>query len=1571
MRDSGGQATWSSSHLLGETFAGGTEPTLPSAAGASLPPPGSVIGGNFEVVRTLGVGGMGAVMLARDTHLGRLVAVKLVRPDRLTSTGRERFEAEAKRTAQLAHPHIVTVYQFGLWQEHPFLVLELLKGRTLAEMLRGWPIGPTDAVRYALQVLDALGHAHARGVIHRDIKPDNVFVQDDGVLKVLDFGLAALTSGTTPESPRAGTPGYMAPEQWAGAAQSARTDIFAVGALLHRMATGRLPFDPGELAQDGDELDRGALDGMPDALAATIARALRRGPDERFDSAEAMAAALSQGSETGANVLHDGTPYRYLESFSEQDAAWFFGRGPQISRAVVMLERRPLIAVIGPSGAGKSSLMRAGVVPRLRERGRWTVLSCTPGRRPLRGLVSALATEATTGQPAALSAEQLSATPQALGMNLRALAADRDTNVLLLIDQFEELYTHCDDETQRRRFAEAVLGAADDGAGAVRVAITLRGDFLHRVTEHAELGDLVTANAFPLAPPGRDAMLEALAEPARRCGYALEPGLAEEMVDLLGRATAPLPLLQFAASRMWEQRDRDKQQLTRAALEALGGVHGVLAAHADGVLDALAGPADRAVARLLLTELVAANGTRRRRQVQALTAAMPDPEVGSRVLDHLIRGRLITAGRDEDGRHVQIAHEALVMTWQRLADWLRSDSDARAHRERVEQAAALWRDRGEQAGLLWQGDVLDEALAWRRRSHALGALADRFLSASDAARARGVRRRRWAIVALIVALAGIAVASWMTTLRLQTQERAARDAEQSAVQSAQTAEERRLDAQASTLMARAETRKLRGERTEALVLARASLALTADPVLRLQRTAEVDRLVSRGGIGATLVTHTADVETVRFGPSGKLLLVGASDGPVWLVDAETRQIIARPPSHSGIVLGLAFDPRGHWIATGGSDKRLLISGIDGALRHTVPFKGRVRRIEPSPDGRLVAASASSGDVLVVSAGSGEIVHSLSVALGARSLVFTADGTRLAASTDDGAIAVWQLATGRRIARWRQHDSVVSRLALFDGDRMLASASWDGAVTVRPLTPPDEAASGDPAHQVVAKVGTRLWDVAVAPDETALVTAGDDGRVRVYDWPAAGLRYSFQAGTSGVRQVRFVAATAVAASSFDNNVTVWDITTGARLERFVGGGGQITWNMDAAAGRVATAAADGTARLWPLRAGNRLFTFPPREGRNQIFGGSPSSQRLLMGGHDNEAELWTFDGRRVARLVGHQSMIWAGGWSPDGRVVATGSLEPVLRLWDGRTGAPMGTIETRVGPRAVTFSPDGRRLAITHLTGEAAMYDRATGRRLFELRGLTPGAHHGRFSDDGRHVVGVGSQASVVFWNAETGDHRATLHAHTPRPRMGAFRPGSATLYTAGDDAQIGVFDAERGVRLPDLSGHTAGVHSLRFSHDGRLLASSSDDATVRIWDLNAGRPPVVLQGHTRPVRDARWVPGRPDRMLSLAVDGTMRVWDAHSAALLRTMAGPALSERGLWFDPTVTRVAASSVVNRGGVWRLPDLDAKVDPLERSGRLTNLRVCRSGPIVGVLPPPAPSTHFAPPALCPRAAAASSP
>jgi hypothetical protein len=739
--------------------------------------------GPYEILDLVGAGGMGAVYRARDPRLGRDVAIKVISTDGAPSAERlRRFEDEARAVARLTHANVLAVFDVGAHDGRPYVVFELLEGETLRQRLRTGPLPLRPAVETAVQVCRGLQAAHARGILHRDLKPENLFLTSDGLVKILDFGLAKLMRGDGADGAAVrtqtvagvvmGTLGYLSPEQARGNEADARSDIFALGAIVYEALSGKRAFAGATAADTISAIlheDPPAVKTMsgpvPLAVERVVRRCLAKEPEDRFHSAHdlglALEAVLERPLAVAAEEGEDRGPYPGLSSFTEADAGRFFGREGEAEALWQRIRTRRLLGVIGPSGAGKTSFMRAGVVAS-RPSG-WAAVVTTPGTSPLLMLGQALAPEL-QGDVEALRQlvrfEDPVAAFDVLARWRKALA-----QAVVVVDQFEELFTLCSPEAQER-FAR-LLGRIAGEAGA-HVVLSMRDDFLMRCHEHEALGP-VFAELTPLGPLGGEALRRALEEPAKAEGFRFEEGLVGKMTAAVEGERGALPLLAFAVSRLWEKRDRERKVLTHEAYAESGGVTGALARHAEATLERI-GAERQGTVREVFRNLVTSQGTRAACDREELLSVFPDREAAEEVLRQLVAARLLTswempvaegAGATEraTGRHrIEIVHESLLRSWLRLVRWQAQDAEGALLRDQLRQAAHLWDEKGRPVDLLWSGMSFREYELWRERYPGnLTAVEETFARAMTD-RARRLRRlRRAAFAAALVGVSAVAI----------------------------------------------------------------------------------------------------------------------------------------------------------------------------------------------------------------------------------------------------------------------------------------------------------------------------------------------------------------------------------------------------------------------------------------------------------------------------------------------------------------------------------------------------------------------------------------------------------------------------------------------------------------------------------------------------------------------------------------------------------------------------------------------------------------------------------------------
>jgi hypothetical protein len=564
--------------------------------------PDGVLGERYRVIERLGRGGMGEVWRAFDLKLRVEVALKALRPEFFKSERRlEMLRDEVRAAREVVSPNVCRIFDLIEIEGRELVSMEYVDGATLLAVLteRG-PLELKEAQDIASQFLAGLEAIHKAGLIHRDIKPENIMLTRAGRVVVMDFGLARQeVEGGGSVS---GTPAYMSPEQATGQTLDARADVYAAGVVLAEMVCpeGITSLESRQSVWEGVRSEPAKVPDTP--WAEVIKQAVRKDREQRFNSAHTLTRALEDVTlrVEGAEDLH---PYPGLASFTEADAEYFFGREAEVEQMWRKLEGPPrLFAIMGPSGAGKTSFIRAGLIPYASPG--WAIIRSTPGNAATASLASVVARE-TAGDPDLVELLPRFDHPD-IAVRVLDAWANKNSHSLVVVDQFEELFTQNAPDEQRRfadllrRFVlesdvHVLLSMRDDFAASCNVLESLRSIF-HEMTV--------------LDPPAGAALRRALTQPALQCGYRFEDDeLVDEMLAEVEGERGALPLLAFAAARLWEKRDRETGLLTRQAYHDIGGVGGALARHAEATVDRI-GHERLPIVRELFRNLVTAEGTR-------------------------------------------------------------------------------------------------------------------------------------------------------------------------------------------------------------------------------------------------------------------------------------------------------------------------------------------------------------------------------------------------------------------------------------------------------------------------------------------------------------------------------------------------------------------------------------------------------------------------------------------------------------------------------------------------------------------------------------------------------------------------------------------------------------------------------------------------------------------------------------------------------------------------------------------------------------------------------------------------
>ncbi|GAA0664249.1 hypothetical protein GCM10010193_14480 [Kitasatospora atroaurantiaca] len=1153
------------------------------------------------------------------------------------------------------------------------------------------------------------------------------------------------------------------------------------------------------------------------------------------------------------------SPYPGLAAFGPDEARWFFGRERTTASLVDRLAERVgsgALALIAPSGAGKSSLLMAGLLPALRSgalpvagSADWPVVACTPTAEPLTALLNSLAPA--LGTAPAVTAHQLRDTPEALADALRPADPAQDgVRLLLLVDQFEETFTLCADEAERRSYIRALTALSTPLAGRrppAAVLLGVRADFCGRCLEHPELAPVFTHGSLALPPMGGAELRASITRPAEEAGLVLEPGLVELLLrdlggpdELPGSAAGALPLLSHALRATWQQ--RQGRVMTVEGYLHTGGIHGAIARTAEDVFTRL-GPAEQQAARRLLIRLVhlreGGEETRSRAERGHLLQQLPDdPEAGAAVLDAFVRARLVTADRET----VELTHEALLRAWPRLRRWIQVDRTALLGRQQLAEAAAEWEREQHDPALLHRGTKLATAREWVEdggRRGELGPAEAAFLDASRAAEEaqrrtaeRQARRQRRLLLTLAVFLVLTLAAGGV------------------AYQQRAGALTQRREAQSRAMAARSAALAV-GRPEAAMLLARAAF-----------RTAPT--VEARGALLSTqaqpflgrLTGHTGAVNAVAFSPDGGLLATAGSDDTVKLWNVADRTLLVTLTGHGGRVRSVAFSPDGATAASAGSDGTVRLWDVAGRrLAATLAgHTGLVRAVAFSPDGRSLVSASADRTVRLWDA----TTHQNTAVMTGHtddilSVAFSSDGRTVASGSADRTLRLWDTTTHQNTATLTGHTDDILGVAFSPDGRTIASGSADRTLRLWDTT----------THQNTSTLTGHTDDingVAYTPDGTTLASASGDGTVKLWDVASSRITATLAGHTDYVQGVAVSSRGQLATAGFDQSAVLWDPGIAALIPRPFTEVWKAAFSPD---GRlVATADADHAVGVWDVAQRRLRHRLTGHE--SAVFGVafSPDGSLLASGSADHTVRLWDVArGRPVATLTGHQGSVLALAFSPDGHWVASASEDRTVRIWDVREQR-LATVLTGHADfvNSVAFSPDGRTLATGSDDLTVRLWDTAAQRLTATLTGHTGSVRGLAFNPDGHTLASSGNDGTVRLWDTTAERLTATLTGHTGSVRGLAFNPDGHTLASSGNDGTVRLWDTTAQRLTATLTGHTSAVWGVAFSPDGRTLASSGNDGTVRLWDADPGnRAEAVcrLAGSTDRSRWAQLLPDQP------------------------------------------------------------------------------------------------------------------
>jgi WD40 repeat protein/serine/threonine protein kinase/class 3 adenylate cyclase len=1410
----------------------------------------------YRLLEQIGEGAFGVMWRGADAQIGRDVAVKQIHPSLAESADFvRRFEQEAQTIARLENPHAVPLYDYWRDGSGAYVVMRWMRGGNLQRRLTAGPIIPAEAIEAIDQVASALAAAHRLHIVHGDVKPTNVLLDDEGNAYLSDFCIGGgLTDRKGLE--RSGELSYLSPEQLRGEPPTPRSDIYSLGVIAGEL-----------LNHHGD---------LPSAVSAVLARATAEDPRDRFPDARELAVALRNavGASTRRAALaaagEPRNPYKGLRPFMEADADDFFGRdhlvGSLIGRLQEPADGSRFLAVVGPSGSGKSSVVRAGLVPALRSGALpgsdgWFYAEMMPGAHPMEELEAALIRTAVK-PPRSLSSE-LERDDDGLTSALQRVLPGEGDELLLVVDQLEEVFTLADDEDVRERFLNSLATAVRAPDSRLRVVATLRADFYDRPLSYPGFADLVRSRSETVVPLNPEELEQAIAGPADRVGAEPELALIAEMVADVSDRSGALPLLQYALTELYECRRGDV--LTLEAYRDMDGVSGAVAARAEELYTALDEEGRRAARQLFLRLVTPGEGvadTRRLVPRSELASLDVDRSAMETVIDTYGSHRLLSFDRDPStrGPTAEVAHESLLRFWDRFRVWIdEARDDLRQHR-RLATAASEWEATGHDGSLLLRGSQLVQFEAWTS-STALALSRDEleFLAASihlrdeeeakEQARQererslerRSVKRLR-SLVAVLTAAALIAAS--LTVLAKGQRDRAERESRLAAARELASAAIANLeiDPERSILLAMEAVQRTRV--SDGVVLPEAEEAL--------HRAVASMRLVRWFDIGSGILDWSATGVFVAFGERGE-----TNDGVIHIRDAATGNSVATFPGPGATVTDARFSPDGSRLATTSEDGRLIVwDAVDGHVVASMAGKGPAFGPSFGGDGAIVAAGwPNEGVVGLLDVSGGDVVETFRNLEGARNTAVSPGSGRIAVATEatdcDGsgwAVYDIDLNSGNRITLPGSRKCGAPFVTWSpDGQYIFANDDfWDATSGARRFSLP-------PGH--TDTISSADW----SSDGSRLVTGSYDGSARVWEVGPSGPYALHRFAAQDIYDVPSVAFSPdgsevmTSAGAGATRVRVWDVSRA--------GGGEVAnipssipygwWWGDVgfvSGSRVVLPDGESPLAQWDVEASERAGTIGDRFRGADHWEGTPGfdlsadGQRIAISPGDGHVHVWNMStGQQV--LDGQEDWILSLDLSPTGAYLAlVGWHEHPPDRWERHVQiidvSSGDVLDLPQDAHAIQLGPDDRTIAL-FMHRRVLFWDWRNGELISSIP--NPDDVGGQFDPAGSLFVTQGDSRQPKVWSVADGHPLAEMPKQQGDLYGMAISPDGSRLAVGSADGTIVLFDMVSGQQLLTLPGNGSTVAALAFSGDGSILAAETPKAGTQILALDIDRLMRIAQ----------------------------------------------------------------------------------------------------------------------------------
>jgi WD40 repeat protein/DNA-binding SARP family transcriptional activator len=1172
-------------------------------------------------------------------------------------------------------------------------------------------------------------------------------------------------------------------------------------------------------------------------------------------------------------------PYRGLAAFREEDAPYFWGREIFVSQLYEMLQNHPIVMVVGPSGSGKSSAVYAGLLPELRKDRNWLIAEMRPGNDPFRAVSAAFQSlnESNVqdtlfiGQPE-VDAHLTDYCEWAVGL------CDDPKNILLIVDQFEELFTLCSDSSVREVFLNDLLEAINwrhaDGWWRCQVLLNMRADFMGQALTHRSFADSLQGSCHLMGPMTRDELVAAITKPAAIHNVGFESGLVARLLDDVGDEPGNLPLLEFALTLLWER--GGSGLLGHDAYDEIGQVEGALAIYADEVYENLELEEKERASFVFLQLVKPGEGTEDTRRM-ALQDELGDGNWP--LIRHLADKRLIVTGRDHSGiNYVEVAHEALIQSWDRFQEWLNDDRAFRVWQERLRGNMRQWELSNQNEGALLRGALLADAEEWLAESGQELSNAEKFYIRDSIAyqmRRQSTRDRRRKIT-LTGLLVGLILALLLVLFIWQQRQEARR--------------------QASIGLASQAVSEMQGAYPERAVW----LALEA--LENYPYTWQAERALGQiilDGRLRQILAHDDYINTAEWSIDGSKILTSASDGRVCIWDVNNGEELLKITTGEPTLASWSPDNKSILTANP-KDVILKVWDVESQTERfsldrddiSGDFNINLEQWFPwSPNSTHFMTYSMDGIVKIWDAYTGKLVKTLG------DNAYTSNRTSDTPADMDKLIHEYYFENGDQ-GLWSPA-----------GDKILVSSNAKNRVTMWNVES-GEIVYSIPGGFVDERVIIGSW----SPSGDRFVTRGFGGS-KLYDSSTGELLIELDIPRVFIyRAIWSPDGTRLLTSGIDDGTArIWDASRGEQLMQIanlvISAGSDWSQKGDV----IAIGGNDGLIHIWDISKGREIRKLPGTQPRINNVGFSPSGAKLLAIGDENVAHIYdlTEATLSVEFDIGSKAIISSAEWSPDGQKIAIGIGDNTSKVWSATSGEPQVVFDGHEGIIWMhSWSPSGDRFATASEDQTVIIWDAGTGDQRLIFRGHDNEVFGLEWSPDGRRIASYDiSSGKVILWDSNSGEETLTFSGHEDIVIFATWSPNGERILSIGSNGEALIWDSVTAELYFDLypEDFQLDIVAGTWSKDGEQVFIQSADGVLRIINASTGND-ITQFGMPSASLSLFSISPNGERLLKGGVGGA-QIWELKNGSELLNYNVPGWTDAS--YSPDGTKVLIGS--NQGNL----------------------------------------------------------